>query len=96
MNCFNEKEFEKWTNGEIYEHFGKLVTKKEVEEIYKKYIAKTKPSSKQMSFEDFARCENYLKYEEYLNDDYLEVEETEYVTSSGEKIHIFCKYGYDY
>ena len=51
------------------------------------------------SAEDYIEVELYeldwLTYDQFVNDDYLEVETSSYTTPGGEKLSIVCKYGYD-
>lgn len=45
--------------------------------------------------EDEDGYSEYQTLEEWLEDDYLEVDTNEYTTKSGEKIILMCKYGRD-
>lgn len=41
------------------------------------------------------RTDHFMTYDEFCDTEYLEVDESKYVTPAGETIHAVCKFGYD-
>ena len=90
-------DFERWENGELLlVNDEKLMTK---EEAYQEFISHSYNKGK--SYEDFEEYlesdENYeyLTYDAWCDNDYLEIFEETHTTKSGDKIVAFGKYGYD-
>jgi hypothetical protein len=81
----SDDEYSKWKNGEVYysrwEH---------------KFISKSEEIERER--EETGTDTDYLTYEEFNDWEYLEYEifDNEYTTESGETVHAFGYYGYDY
>ena len=85
-----KSDFDKWEKGEVYycnwapdKKFeqGKFYTKEEVEAYYNETGDERDPY-------------DFCTYEEFCDDEYLEVESYSYTTPSGEVIEAVAKYGY--
>lgn len=98
LSIMPKKDYERWKSEGLYHSDGKIYTKEEViNELRKydeKYGYKPKDYSDEDTFDD-ARMYNYEMYDEWLNDEYLEIYVEDYTTESGDEIVAFGKYGYD-
>lgn len=71
---------------------GKLYNKDEV----RSFISQIGETENNYSSEDeFFYDNDFESYDIWSSNEYLEYEDTEYVTSSGEKIIVCCKYGFE-
>lgn len=81
----SDDEYNKWKNGELY-----------FDRYAKEFVEKSEEIEKER--EEAAKYTQYLTYEEFHDRDYIEYEtfHKEHTASSGETIHAFGYYGYDY
>ncbi len=99
LSIMPRKDYEKWISEGLYYRDGKLYTKEEViknlQEYDKKWGYKPKDYSDDDEFYDERRDFNYETYDEWLDDEYLEIYVKDYTTESGDEIVAFGKYGYN-
>ena len=68
----------------------------ETEEERKEYVENNLAFSDEIDFIDEELKEiGWVTYDQFVDDNYLEVETSSYTTPGGEKLSIVCKYGYD-
>lgn len=100
-----EDEYKKWEKGDLYasRNYDGFKTKDEILEEYKKeYSEYFDANGGFIPTEEYETLEDLMEDcqgEWYNLDDWvgeLESEENSYVSPSGDKIRIICRYGYDY
>ena len=108
MIILTEEEYNKLESGELYlDDDDKVITKEEAKNIFLKHMNEDKYTyDDDLSFEE--NIKNYLDEFEYYSseypqslenwkeDDELEFDINKYVSPSGDKLKIICKYGQDY
>ena len=68
----------------------------ETEEERKEYVENNLAFADEIDFIDEELYElGWVTYDQFVDDEYLEVETSSYTTPGGEKLSIVCKYGYD-
>ena len=74
-----------------------LISEEELNRRYEDYVANATKSGKYCprDIEQFKRWFDIIDYDEWMDDDYLEKYDEEYITPQGEKIICFGKYGRD-
>ena len=106
MIILTEEEYDKLESGELYLNDDEIITKEEAEKIFLKSMNEDKYEyDDNLSFEE--NIKNYLDEFEYYSseypqslenwkeDDELEFDINKYVSPSGDKLKIICKYGYN-
>ena len=91
---------EQWNdfqNGDLYLFDDEvLMTMEEIEQKYKEYMEEHKDrKGLPKDIEQFKRWFDVQTYDEWVDEDYLESYDEEYITPKGEKIICFGKYGRD-
>ena len=106
MIILTEEEYDKLESGELYlDDDDKVITKEEAKNIFLKHMNKDKYMyDDDLSFEE--NIKNYLDEFEYYPSEYpqslktwkegdeLESDTNIYISPSGDKLKIICKYGY--
>ena len=91
-----DEEYDALNNGLLYiakyGNIDEFYTKEELEEKYEKDI-KWKSQANYDSFEQWCYDNDYCTLDNWYDD--LEYDETSYITKSGDKINIICKFGFD-
>ena len=99
VSIMSKKDYEKWTSEGLYHCNGKLYTKEEViknlQEFDKKRGYEPKDYSDDDEFYDTRRDFDYETYDEWVDEEYLDIYHRDYTTENGDKIVIFGKYGYE-
>lgn len=94
----NKSQLEEWENGNMLygTSFGKLFTMEQIVENFKAFQKKYEDKEwiKEYDLKKYID-EFYQTYEEWANDDYLEIYVEDYITPNGEPIVCFGKFGYD-
>ena len=96
----SEKDFNKWVKGEFLfdDDCEKFVKTCEIVKIIAEESNCSENELNNMSDDDFIelrREKGYYSYDEYIDDEYLEIFEETYTSESGDKIVAFGKCGYD-
>lgn len=80
---------------------GQFYTLKEVLEFYKKlgydiksYFTGDEEESLELFMKEVVE-DDFITYEQWMNDEYLECDQETYTTPGGENIVVYCKYGRD-
>ena len=107
MIILTEEEYNKLESRELYLDDGKVITKEEAKNIFLKYMNEDKYEyDDNLSFEE--NIKNYLDEFEYYPSEYpqsletwkeedeLESDTNIYISPSGDKLRIICKYGTNY
>ena len=105
MIILTEEEYNKLESGELYLDDDEVITKEEAKNIFLKHMNEDKYMyDNDLSFEE--NIKNYLDEFEYYPSEYpqslktwkeedeLESDINEYISPSGDKLKIICKYGY--
>ena len=105
MIILTEEEYDKLESGELYLDDGEVITKEEAKNIFLKHMNEDKYMyDNDLSFEE--NIKNYLDEFEYYPSEYpqsletwkegdeLESDTNIYISPSGDKLKIICKYGY--
>ena len=105
MIILTEEEYDKLESGELYLNDDKVITKEEAKNIFLKHMNEDKYMyDDDLSFEE--NIKNYLDEFEYYPSEYpqsletwkegdeLESDTNIYISPSGDKLKIICKYGY--
>lgn len=99
LSIMPRKDYERWKSEGLYYCDGKLYTKEEViknlQEFDKTWGYEPKDYSDDDEFYDVRRDCDYETYEEWSEDEYLEIYVVDYTTESGDEIVAFGKYGYN-
>lgn len=96
LTFMSSEEYMKWKKSELYldDWNDRFYTKDEFDNMVKECAKENDISIdevlKKPSYYDLPKT-----YNQFFDEDYLEIEEYEYTTTSGEKIKAVCKYGYD-
>lgn len=106
MIILTEEEYDKLESGELYLNDDEIITKEEAEKIFLKSMNEDKYEyDDNLSFEE--NIKNYLDEFEYYSSEYpqslenwkeedeLESDTNIYISPSGDKLKIICKYGYN-
>ena len=106
MIILTEEEYDKLESGELYLNDDEIITKEEAEKIFLKSMHEDKYIyDNDLSFEE--NIKNYLDEFDYYSYDFpqsletwkedneLEFDINKYVSPSGDKLKIICKYGND-
>lgn len=106
MIILTEEEYDKLESGELYLNDDEIITKEEAEKIFLKSMNEDKYIyDNDLSFEE--NIKNYLDEFDYYSYDFpqsletwkedneLEFDINKYVSPSGDKLKIICKYGYN-
>ena len=107
MIILTEEEYNKLESGELYLNDDEVITKEEAKNIFLKDMNKDKYEyDDNLSFEE--NIKNYLDEFEYYSGEYpqslenwkeedeLESDTNIYISPSGDKLRIICKYGTNY
>lgn len=107
MIILTEEEYNKLESGELYLYDDEVITKEEAKNIFLKHMNKDKYEyDNDLSFEE--NIKNYLDEFEYYSSEYpqslenwkeedeLESDTNIYISPSGDKLRIICKYGTNY
>ena len=107
MIILTEEEYNKLESGELYLNEDEVITKEEAKNIFLKYMNEDKYMyDNDLSFEE--NIKNYLDEFEYYPSEYpqsletwkeedeLESDTNIYISPSGDKLKIICKYGTNY
>ena len=107
MIILTEEEYNKLESGELYLNDDEVITKEEAKNIFLKYMNEDKYEyDNDLSFEE--NIKNYLDEFEYYSGEYpqslenwkeedeLESDTNIYISPSGDKLRIICKYGTNY
>ena len=107
MIILTEEEYDKLESGELYLNDDEVITKEEAKNIFLKHMNEDKYMyDDDLSFEE--NIKNYLDEFEYYPSEYpqsletwkeedeLESDINEYISPSGDKLKIICKYGTNY
>lgn len=105
MIILTEEEYDKLESGELYLNDDEVITKEEAKNIFLKHMNEDKYMyDDDLSFEE--NIKNYLDEFEYYPSEYpqsletwkegdeLESDTNIYISPSGDKLKIICKYGY--
>ena len=105
MIILTEEEYDKLESGELYLDDDEVITKEEAKNIFLKHMNEDKYMyDDDLSFEE--NIKNYLDEFEYYPSEYpqsletwkegdeLESDTNIYISPSGDKLKIICKYGY--
>lgn len=105
MIILTEEEYDKLESGELYLDDDEVITKEEAKNIFLKHMNEDKYMyDNDLSFEE--NIKNYLDEFEYYPSEYpqsletwkegdeLESDTNIYISPSGDKLKIICKYGY--
>ena len=106
MIILTEEEYDKLESGELYLNDDEVITKEEAKNIFLKHMNEDKYIyDDDLSFEE--NIKNYLDEFDYYSYDFpqslktwkedneLEFDINKYVSPSGDKLKIICKYGYN-
>lgn len=107
MIILTEEEYNKLESGELYLYDDEVITKEEAKNIFLKHMNEDKYEyDNDLSFEE--NIKNYLDEFEYYSSEYpqslenwkeedeLESDTNIYISPSGDKLRIICKYGTNY
>ena len=107
MIILTEEEYNKLESGELYLDDNEVITKEEAKNIFLKHMNEDKYEyDDNLSFEE--NIKNYLDEFEYYSSEYpqslenwkeedeLESDTNIYISPSGDKLRIICKYGTNY
>lgn len=107
MIILTEEEYNKLESGELYLNDDEVITKEEAKNIFLKHMNEDKYEyDDNLSFEE--NIKNYLDEFEYYSGEYpqslenwkeedeLESDTNIYISPSGDKLRIICKYGTNY
>lgn len=107
MIILTEEEYDKLESGELYLNDDEVITKEEAKNIFLKHMNEDKYMyDDDLSFEE--NIKNYLDEFEYYPSEYpqsletwkeedeLESDTNIYISPSGDKLKIICKYGTNY
>lgn len=107
MIILTEEEYNKLESGELYLYDDEVITKEEAKNIFLKHMNKDKYEyDNDLSFEE--NIKNYLDEFEYYSSEYpqslenwkeedgLKSNTNIYISPSGDKLRIICKYGTNY
>lgn len=107
MIILTEEEYNKLESGELYLDDDEVITKEEAKNIFLKHMNEDKYEyDNDLSFEE--NIKNYLDEFEYYSSEYpqslenwkeedeLESDTNIYISPSGDKLRIICKYGTNY
>ena len=107
MIILTEEEYNKLESGELYLNDDEVITKEEAKNIFLKHMNEDKYEyDNDLSFEE--NIKNYLDEFEYYSGEYpqslenwkeedeLESDTNIYISPSGDKLRIICKYGTNY
>ena len=107
MIILTEEEYDKLESGELYLNDDEVITKEEAKNIFLKHMNEDKYEyDDNLSFEE--NIKNYLDEFEYYSSEYpqslenwkeedeLESDTNIYISPSGDKLRIICKYGTNY
>ena len=107
MIILTEEEYNKLESGELYLDDNEVITKEEAKNIFLKHMNEDKYEyDNDLSFEE--NIKNYLDEFEYYSGEYpqslenwkeedeLESDTNIYISPSGDKLRIICKYGTNY
>ena len=107
MIILTEEEYNKLESGELYLNDDEVITKEEAKNIFLKHMNEDKYEyDNDLSFEE--NVKNYLDEFEYYSGEYpqslenwkeedeLESDTNIYISPSGDKLRIICKYGTNY
>lgn len=102
ITIMSEEDYDKWVNDQLYynETTRSLQTKEEMYEEVRNFLLTEynldEASDEYVEEHIYDNQGEYpITYDEFIEDRYLEVDETRYTTKSGEKLVIICKYGND-
>jgi len=101
VTIMTSEEYDKWENEGLYWDGEKLITYDELFSIFLEIENKCRKEyliEKEITKDDFEEwlddnSYEYIKYDTYFDDEYLETDVTNHTTKSGDEIVIICKHG---